>query len=171
MLNQRTATVQAILGVLAARDFEYELNGSTPISEVLTDADKKTVREQLFNMFREGEVSYKSEFQVKVDDDAELKKYISGLTNNWIRKAKEFNGGNGYVTKNPGSRAHSSDEPMRELKKLLVQVTATGDADAIAEVKSAIETRKGEIKPKSAAKPINVDALPENLRHLVQTQD
>lgn len=172
MLNQRTATVQALLGVLAARNFEYELNGPTPISEVLTDGDKATVRDQLFTMFREGEVTVSENFaSTKLNDDTELKKYISGLVNNWIRKAKEFNSGQQYVTKNPGSRAHSSDEQMKELKKLLAQVTAAGDQAAIDEVKVAIEQRKSEIKPKAANKPINVNALPEHLRHLVPSND
>lgn len=170
MMNQRTATVQAILNTLEARGFEYELNGSTPVSEVLTDADKKSIRETLFTQFRDGEVTVSESFaETKLNDDSELKKYISGLVNNWIRKAKEFNSGNAYVTKNPGSRAHSSDEQIRELKKLYTQVKASGDTDAIAEVEAAIEQRKSEIKPKSQAKPINVDALPENLRHLVSS--
>lgn len=169
MKNQREATVFVILATLAARDFEYELNGEEIMGDVLTDADKTSIREQLFIDFREGEISYKSEFQASIDDDAALKKYISGLLNNWIRKAKEFNCGNAYVAKNPGSRAHASDERMRELKKLLAELTAAGDTDAIAEVKEAIEFRKTEIKPKTALKPIVVGALPEHLRHLVQS--
>ena len=167
MFNQKQAVVSTILAVLVARDVDYELGGPIAISEVLTDADKKEVRSTLFNMFREGEVSFKDSFQVKCDDDAELKKYISGLLNNWIRKNPEFNSGNKYVAKNPGSRAGSSDSQMQALKKLLVQVTAEGDDTNIAEVKEAIELRKTEIKPKASATPIKVEALPEHLRHLV----
>lgn len=171
-MNQRQATVQAILNTLETRGFEYELNGETPVSDVLTDADKKTIRDTLFTQFRDGDITVSESFaETKLNDDSELKKYISGLVNNWIRKAKEFNNGQAYVTKNPGSRAHSSDEQMRELKKLYTQVKAAGDTDAIAEVEAAIEKRKSEIKPKSAFKPINVDALPEHLRSLVPSQD
>ena len=170
-MNQRQATVTAILATLQARDFEYELNGSTAVSEVLTDTDKASIRETLFSQFRDGTISYKETFQSKVDDDSYLKKYISGLLNNWIRKAKEFNSGAAYVAKNPGSRAHSSDEQMRELKKLFTQVTTAGDEEAIESVKAAIEQRKSEIKPKSAAMPINVEALPEHLRDFVQSSN
>ena len=169
MKNQREATVDAIMHTLSERGFEYELNGKTPISEVLTDSDKATVRDILFEQFRSGDVSYKAEFQSKVGDDSELKKYISGLTNNWIRKYKPFNSGVAYIAKNPGSRAGSSDEQMRELKKLLSQVKSTGNTDAISEVEAAITARAAEIKPTATAKPINVDALPEALRHLVQS--
>lgn len=171
MLNQKEATVQAILGTLEARGVNYEMGGETTISEVLTDADKATVRATLFDQFRDGSIQYKPDFQEKVDDDAELKKYISGLVNNWIRKHKPFNNGQAYVTKNPGSRAHSSDEQMRELKKLLIQVKAEGDADTISEVEAAIEARKAEIKPAPKSKPINIDALPEHLRSLVPSSN
>lgn len=167
-MNQRQATVKAIVDTLEARGTEYELNGSTPISEVLTSEDKATVRKTLFTMFRDGDANFKDEATAsKYEADAELNKYVSGLLNNWIRKAKEFNCGQGYVAKNPGSRAHASDVQMRELKKLLVQYSATNDEEAVTEIKAAIELRKSEIKPKSVAKPINVDALPEALRHLV----
>jgi len=166
-MNQKEATISTILSVFEDRGYSYELSGPTAVSEVLTDADKATVRETLFTMFRDGDVSYKPEFQAKVDNDAELKKYISGLLNNWIRKEKTFNSGQSYVAKNPGSRAHSSDEQMKELKKLFTQVSAEGDEDTIAQVTAAIEARKAEIKPKAAIKPINVEVLPEALRHLV----
>ena len=170
-MNQREATVFAIMATLEARDFEYELNGPVPISEVLTDVDKKEVRTMLFSQFRDGDITFKSSFQFKVDDDAELNKYVSGLLNNVIRKAKEFNSGKAYVIKNPGSRAHSSDEPLRELKKLLNQVSLSDDQEAIDEVNEAIVTRKAQIKPKTAAAPINVDALPEHLQHLVHSDE
>lgn len=170
-MNQREATVAAIIATFKAREFEYTLSGDIAVSEVLTDSDKATIRTLLFNQFRNGEISFKTEFQSKVDDDAELKKYVSGLLNNWIRKAKEFNSGNAYVAKNPGSRAHSQDSQMKELKKLYIQVKASDDEEAISEVEAAIELRKSEIKPKSIAKPINVDALPEHLRGLVTVND
>ena len=95
-----------------------------------------------------------------------MKKYVSGLVNNWVRKNKEFNCGNTYAAKNPGSRAGSTDPQMKALKTLLSQL-GEDDATAIAEVKSAIEARKAEIKPATAVKPINVDALPEHLKGLV----
>lgn len=167
-MNQKEATVSTILGVLEERGVSYELNGPTPISDVLTDSDKKSVRDALFTMFRNGDVTYKDEFQAKVDDDAELKKYISGLVNNWIRKHKPFNCGEAYKIKNPGSRAHVQDEQLRELSKLMTQVQATGDADAIASVQTEIDRRKSEIAAERAKTvEINIDALPEHLRSLV----
>lgn len=165
-MNQKEATVSTILAVLAERDVEYEMNGPIPVKEVLTDSDKASVRTALFSMFKEGQITYKTEFQSSVDDDKELKKYVSGLVNNWIKKNKDFNGGQAYVPKNPGSRAHVGDEQLKALKALSGQTT---DPDVLATITEAIVTRKSEIEAsKAKSVVINKDALPEALRHLVK---
>ena len=165
MTNQRTATVNTILAVLSERGVEYELNGPVPISDVLNDTDKSKVRDILFTMFRQKEVQYKSTFQAKVDDDSELKKYISGLVNNWIRKAKEFNSGQTYQAKNPGSRAGSQDSKVKEMRKLL---SVTTDPQAKAMIQAAIDERVAELKAAKADVTIDVSQLPEHLRNLVK---
>ena len=163
-VNQKSATVNTILAVLADRDVHYELNGPTPISEVIEDTDKAKCREILFTMFRSGQVEYKPSFQAKVDDDAELKKYISGLLNNWLRKAKELNAGQTYKAKNPGSRAGSQDAKVKEMKKLL---SVTTDPEAKAMIEAAINQRVAELKAEKNQVEIDVNNLPEELRHLV----
>lgn len=157
-MNQRQATVSTILAVLQERGVEYELNSQTPISEVLTPEDKHKVRETLFTMFRFGQVDYKETFQAQVDDDKALKNYISGLTNNWIRKAPEFNNDQAYQAKNPGTRQGAQDEQIREMKKLL---SATTDPEAKVLINQAIESRQAEIKPSIS---VNLDAIPAALR-------
>lgn len=165
MTNQRTACVNAIISTLSERGVDYQLNGETTISEVLTDQDKVTVREILFTAFRQGDVEYKASFQAKVNDDSELKKYISGLTNNWIRKAKEFNNGQAYVAKNPGSRTGSQDSKVKEMRKLL---SVTTDPQAKTMIESAISERVAYLKAEKNQVEIDVNNLPEALRHLVQ---
>ena len=164
-LNQRSATIQVILATLTARSYSYELNGSTSISSVLTDSDKENVRNTLFSMFRNGQVELSSDASDKFSDDSKLKAYISGLVNNWIRKAPEFNGGMKYQAKNPGSRQGSGDQQVREMKKLL---SATQDPTTKAVIQSEIEKRLGEIKVTKAAVEIDSSKLPESLRHLVK---
>ena len=166
-MNQKEATVGTILTVLKERGVEYEMGGDIPISDVLTDTDKSTIRDHLFGMFRSEEVTYKSEFQVKVDDDKELKKYVSGLLNNWVRKHKDFNCGQAYVIKNPGSRAHVGDDQLTALKMLSAQQDISEEGRA--EITEAIVKRKAEIAAsKASTAPIKVEALPESLRHLVK---
>ena len=163
-MNQRNATVSTILSVIKAHGVSYTLNGETPVADVLTDKMKEEIRAKLFTMFRDGSVAYSEEFKTKASDDTELKKYISGLVNNWIRKAPEFNNGSKYEAKNPGSRQGSQDEQVREMKKLL---SITTDAKAKASIQQAIDNRLAAIASEKKQVTINVDALPESLRHLV----
>ena len=101
-----------------------------------------------------------TEARQKYAADAELKKYVVGLVNNWIRKAPEFNSGNTYQAKNPGSRTGSSDPKLKALKTLL----STVSEDQKSAVQAAIDARLEELKPKIT---IDTDLLPEHLRHLV----
>ena len=159
-VNQRTATVNTILSVLESRGVSYELNGPTPINDVLTSSDKEQVRSILFTMFRDGSIEYKDSFQDKVNDDSELKKYISGLVNNWTRKAKELNCGQAYKPKNPGSRAGSQDEQVKEMRKLL---SVTTDPEAKAMVEQAINDRLATIKAEKNQVEIDYGSIPAEL--------
>ena len=165
-MNQKQAVVSTILSTLEERDVTYEMGGETVLSDVLTDADKTTIKTTLFTMFRDNEVIYKPEFQAKVDNDAELKKYVSGLLNNWVRKNKEFNAGKAYVAKNPGSRAHTQDAQLKALTAL--SGTVEQGSDDFNEIATAIVARKAAITAeKIKTVTINVDALPDSLKHLV----
>ena len=158
-MNQRKATCSTVLAVLEERGVNYELNGVTTVSEVLTEADKKAVRDTLFSMFRGNQVEMSDEAKIKYEDDKALKSYISGLVNNWIRKAPEFNNNQAYVAKNPGSRAGSGDVQIKEMKKLL---NVTKDETAKKEIQSCIDARIQEIKPVETN--IDFDKIPESLR-------
>lgn len=156
-MNQKDATCNALMAVLADRGVTYELNGVTPIISVLNADDKAKVRDMLFIAFRQGKVDY-SKDPKNLQDDKYLKEYVSGLVNNWIRKNPEFNNATTYQAKKPGSRQGSSDESIREMKKLL---SVTVNEEARQEIESAIESRQAELKPKTE---INYDAIPEALR-------
>ena len=159
-MNQRQATVNTILSVFAdSKGHEYELNSESPISEQLTTEDKAKIRDLMFIAFRPGKVDYRADFQAKVDDDKELKSYVSGLVNNWLRKAPELNNGETYKAKNPGSRQGSSDESIKAMKMLL---SVTTDLGARAAIEQAIADRQEEIKPTKTE--VNMDAIPESLR-------
>ena len=162
-VSQKQAVRNAIFSVLEEKNESFELNGSTSINEVFNSDDKAKARDILFAGFKNAEIEYKESFQTKVDDDAELKKYVSGLLNNWMRKDKELNCGEVYKAKNPGSRAGSQDEKVKEMRKLL---KVTTDPAAQAMIQEAIDARIAEIKP---AKTVSIDAsaLPEHLKHLV----
>jgi len=169
-MNQREGTVSTILLVLNERGVDYELNGPTPISDVLTDTDKANIRGLIIGLFQNGDMTFKDQPTTDkyLNDESELKKYVSGLVNNWIRKAKEFNGGNQYVAKNPGSRQHVGDETLRELKKLSAQCAS--DPEAMKTIADEIVKRKAELELKKAKSiEINPDVLPEHLRKFIRS--
>ena len=162
MQSQKSAVCQVIMSVLAQRGVDYELNGPTPVGDVLTSDDKARVREIVCEGFLNSEIQMTPQAQDKyLSDMSELKKYVHGLVNNWIRKNPEFNGGDKYQAKNPGSRAGSGDEQVREMRKLL---KVTTDSESRKLIQAAIDARLEEIKPTIE---INSSALPEHLRHLV----
>lgn len=163
-MNQRKATCSTILAVLEERGVKYELNGQTPIQEVLTESDRKEVANALFAMFRANQVEMSEEAKDKYQDDKALKSYITGLISNWVRKAPEFNAGGKYVAKNPGSRAGQGDEQVKEMKRLL---SITTDPEKRTLIESAIASRVAEIKPEANVE-IDANKLPESLRHLIK---
>jgi hypothetical protein len=160
MQSQKDAVVKSVMSVVE----EYTLNQESPLSEVITKDQKDRVKAILFNGFRNGDIELSTEAAAKYRADAELKKYVSGLLDNWIRKYPGFNAGQSYVTKNPGSRSGSGDAQVKALKALLKTVT---DNEVRAQVEQAINDRLAEIKPETKI-TIDVEALPENLRHLVK---
>ena len=161
-MNQRQATVSAIISVLSERGVCYEFNGETPVSELLTGDDKSKVVDMICQGFLEGIIDMSQEGKVKYFAlPNELRKYTVGLVNNWIRKAPEFNGGCQYTAKNPGSRKGSGDDTVKALRALL---SITGDADTKKSIQAEIDKRLSELKPKVE---IDIFALPEHLRHLV----
>lgn len=165
MKSQREATVNAILSVLKDRGVNYELGGTTSVISVLTSEDKKKVQTILAAGFNKGEIQLSTEAQAKyVGNTSEMNKYVSGLINNWVRKYPDFNGGDKYAPKNPGSRQGTSDDSVKAMRQLLKVTTSV---EAKEEIEAAIAARLAEIKPASKVE-INIDALPENLRHLVK---
>ena len=163
MVNQRKATVDTILSTLRERGVEFDVNGGESVSAFLTAEDKKSITESLCNGFMNGEIQMSSDsFEKYSKSETELKKYVIGLINNWIRKAPELNGGTTYQAKNPGSRAGSGDEQIKALKALIKTIA---DEEVKREIQQAINDRLAEIKPAKTVE-INVDALPEHLKHL-----
>lgn len=129
----------------------------------LETSERKAIIAMLVSATEQGELQVKS-----AKASADLPKYWEGTLSNWLRKDERLNGGVEYQPKNPGSRAGSGDEELKNLKLLLKQVEASGNEVGIEQVKQAIEERKAKIVEEKAAKlAVNTNAIPENLRHLV----
>ena len=163
MTSQKQAVCNALLSTLAERGEEYVLNGETSIKSVLTKADYDQVRTILTEGFTAGEISLSDDAKAKHAPNGFVK-YTNGLIKNWVKKNPEFNGGEKYVPKNPGSRAGSGDDQIRAMRALL---KTTNDQAVIDEINKEIANRLAEIKPVQTV-TIDVDKLPESLKHLVK---
>ena len=145
-MTQGEAVFQAVIKTMGERDGKYE-----PSKDQL-DA----IHEEVFGFFTRGETVHS-----KNPSPDELKKYIPGLVNNWLRKDLRLNGGTAYVTKRPGSRSGSGDESIKAMRTLLAM---TSDPSAKQAIQTEIDKRMQELKPTPV---IDVDKIPENLRHLL----
>lgn len=115
--------------------------------------------------FKSNQAVLSDDARAKFDTDAKLKTYTSGLVSNWLRKDIRLNGGEKYEAKNPGSRAGQGDDMLKNLKALRSQLT---DTSHIAAVDEKIAEREAELaKTKAKTVTINVDAIPEDLRYLL----
>jgi hypothetical protein len=162
-MNQRKATVAAIVSVLADRGVAYEFDGPVSAADMMTSADKEKTVDIICKGFMSGEVEMSDEGKTKYfTQPAELRKYVVGLVNNWLRKATELNGGQKYQVKNPGSRKGSSNETVRALRQLLA---ITSDSEAKQAIEAEIASQLESLKPKVE---INSDAIPAHLRHLIK---
>ena len=144
MLTQKEAVYNAITSVI---DFE---DGD---KVELTKEQKANVVSLVVAGFQANEVALSDNAREKFSDSKKLTTYTGGMVNNWMRKDTRINGGDKYITKNPGSRAGSGDATMKNLKLLKSTLT---DEDKIAQVETAIEARKTELAAEKA-KSVEID--------------
>jgi hypothetical protein len=149
-MKQKDAVFNAIVALRGTPTFTGAVE--------LTSEERKSVSKTLFDGIKDSSITYEGD----TSSDAKLTQYVSGLISNWLRKDSRLNGNTVYVPKNPGTRTGQGDDQMRAMRTLLNQ---TEDAEAREQIQAAIDERAKELRPK---KTINLDALPEKLRHLAQ---
>jgi hypothetical protein len=135
----------------------------------LTKEERAEVVEMITVGIHEGEVEFSDEAKTKYPDFKSIKSYVPGLVNNWLRKDTRLNGNTKYEAKNPGSRSGQGDDVLKNLKALRTQLVTLGDTEGLTAVDQEITNRKSELTKSKAKKvEINVDLIPESLRHLIQ---
>lgn len=114
----------------------------------------------------EGSTEFSAEAKAKYATRDDVKGYVNGMVSNWLRKDLRLNGGTKYETKNPGSGAGRGDAVLKNLKALR---TTLSDKDHIEAVDEEIAKRTAELtEAKAKTVTINVDKIPEALRHLIK---
>jgi hypothetical protein len=113
-----------------------------------------------------GGTEFSAEAKAKYTTRDDVKGYVNGMVSNWLRKDTRLNGGSKYETKNPGSRAGSGDEVLKNLKALKSTLT---DESHKAAVDEEIKKRTDELAAaKAKTVTIDLDKIPEALRHLIK---
>lgn len=80
-LSQKDAVYNFVVEALTDKPAE-----GTKLRDSVTKDVRKIVRQRLFAAVKSGEVKLSKQF-----DDSKLKKYCSGLINNWLKKDPRFN--------------------------------------------------------------------------------
>jgi hypothetical protein len=114
----------------------------------------------LVGKFNDGQVELSS-------PQADIKKYVIGLVNNWVRKDPRFNDGAKYETKNPGSRSGLSDPVVKNLRALM-RLSTTSDQDRVliqAEIDKRVTSAK---KTKETTIAVNAELIPDEFKHMIK---
>lgn len=95
-VQEQTVETKTEVSKLSQKDavqlFVTEALGTVALTEgqklkdLVTKEVRKVVRQRLFAAIKSGEVKLSKQF-----DDSKLKKYCSGLINNWLKKDSRFN--------------------------------------------------------------------------------
>ncbi len=163
-MKQSEAVYNATHKVFAENGIQFE-DGDN-VKDVITTELRKQVIGIVTAGIESGDVDFSDSAKAKYDSTEKISGYVAGMVSNWFRKDPKLNGGETYQPKNPGSRAGSQDDQVKALRALLKSGTLDEDGTAMAE--TALEQRLSEIKAAKTKVEIDVDALPESLRHLVQ---
>lgn len=152
--SQINAVFQAVCSVLNRESFDSVVELS------------KEERSNVVNIVTEGILSNKVDFstdaKAKYDTDEKVKGYVTGMVSNHLRRDKRLNGG----IQDAPKTSRPKDEQLKALKALRDGIT---NPEQLAQVDQAIAERMAELQQaKTPVIKINIDALPENLKHLVK---
>ena len=157
MMNQKEGVFQAVVGLVGDVDGAVQLDRE----------QKRELISILAGQLEAGDIEVSEAKRAKCTEAKHWRDYASNILNNWTRKDTRLNGGERYVAKNPGSRAGSGDDQVRELRKLKSTMT---NPDHIAKVDQAIAERIAELKAekaKASIESIDLDMIPDHLKSLV----
>lgn len=157
-MNQKEGVFSAVVGIVG----DWDKDQACPI----TSEQRKQVIEQVTEGLLHGEIELSESARAKYDTADKMRKYVNGLVSNWLRKDKRLNGNEEYQIKNPGSRAGAGDDVIKELRKL--RSTFSKGSDEYQAIDDQIEKRLEQLRTEKAKTvTIDIDKIPEELRHLV----
>jgi len=160
--SQSEATINAVVNL--AKEQGYDASPfETDYKSVLTKDDTNQVVNFITQGLTDGNITMTDKSKAKFQDDPKaLRRYVVGLVNDRLRKAKAINGNITYQAKEPGKLKNSRDA---ELKALTQVLSLDNTPEVKAEIEAEITRRKAELDAaKVKTVTINYDALPADLR-------
>lgn len=162
VLKQKEMVYEATKKVLTENSISFK-DGDN-VKPLITKEMHKSIVALVVQGFNDNKVVLREDF-----DTSKLQSYTTGMVSNWHKKDKRLNGGIKHEVKNPGSRAGISNPQIKEVKKLLDMQEVGSESYSI--VKKEHDRLVEEHKASRQKKPsINIDDLPEELRHLAVKQ-
>ena len=159
MRTQSGAVIAMCIAMAEERGYEAS-PFETDYKTVLKEADIKAIEEMTFAGINEGTIALTEKSQLKWENDSKgLRRYVTGLVNDRLRKAKALNANTNYAYKNPGKLTNSRDDVLKNLN--LVLKIRTDPTDIVA-IQEAIKTRQAEIA-KAKAPEVDMSHLPADL--------
>jgi len=161
-MKQKDAVVNAITEVLGDKFVQK----TTVVADVITKEEKQQVRDHVFNAIMAGDVTYKKDTS---NTDA-VRRYVNGMVDNHIRKAKELNGGKTYK---PATTGTKRDEQLKNLNRLLKSGQYEEGTEEYNLIVDHIKQRTKEIEQKRSGKKtstisqIDTSVLPQHLADMV----
>jgi hypothetical protein len=159
-ISQKQAVVNAISKVLGSSF----ISGSTAVKSILTSDQLKQVRTLVFDGIKNGDVQINKSY-----DDSGLQRYVNGMVDNHLRKAKELNGGTSYRPSSTRASKNVKDPQLSALKKLASSYSS-GNPE-LTKVQAAImarETELGIARASNVTSKKNTPALDEELMAIIE---
>ena len=91
-MTQKDAVIKFVIQVLSERGVKYELGISEPAIDIITIDDKMNIR----LLLQEGIVNGNIEYGKRDSTKEEIKRYVYGILNNYLRKILDLNQGKRY---------------------------------------------------------------------------
>jgi hypothetical protein len=135
-ISQKQAVVNAVQTVLGAK-----YTNGTAVKTIITKDELNEVRQLVFEGIKANTISLNKTYT----DDTLLRRYVNGMVDNHLRKAKELNGGSSYSpsAKRGSSKKAPKDPQLDTLKKLAKSMKS--DNPEFTKVQAAITARETEL--------------------------
>lgn len=163
-VTQSEAVISCVLNLCTEKKIKHE-PFVTIYRDVLTDGDKSLVADFITQGLVKGEITMTEKSKIKFKDDVKaLRRYVVGLVNDRLRKAKKLNGNTTYQHQEPGKLKNARDPELKALMQTLEIVPAEHKAD----VQVEIDRRKKELDAaKKTTVAIDLTQLSPELRKML----